>query len=545
MNTAGATAQPNPGTAAGTDAPGSPWTPLRHPVYRAIWIASFVSFLGTWMQEIGAAWLMTSLTSSPVLIGMVQTAATLPIVLLALPAGALADVVDRRRLLLVTQGWMLAASFLLGVFAINRSIGAPGLLVLLFAVGIGTALAAPAWQAIIPDLVDRHDVAGALALNGIAINCARAVGPAIGGFVVASLGAGAVFLLNAVSFIGLILVLARWRNPQRVSLLPAEHLLGAMAAGVRYARHAPGLQAVLWRSGLFILSGSAIWALLPVLVRFDLGGDATSYGLAVGCLGAGAVAGALALPRVRRSADAGLIVAFATLIYAAASLVLALVRWPGAIAALLGTTGFAWMLILTSLHTAAQSALAPWVRGRGLAVYYLVFFAGMAGGSFLWGSVASFAGGPRPALILSAAGLVAALAGTARLRLPGRIPEPGPPRHPAGPPHLEADDPERGPVLVTVEYRIAPADAETFGRAMQEVRRFRLRDGAFRWHLLTDAEEPERFVESFLVESWIEHLRQHERITAADREMEAAARRFHRGGGPPRVTHFIAKDLRR
>ena len=529
---------------AAEDLPESTWAPLRHPVYRAVWIASFVSFLGTWMQEVGAAWLMTSLTSSPLLIGMVQTATTLPIVLLALPAGALADVVDRRRLLLVMQGWMLAASALLGVLALSGSIGAPGLLALLFAVGIGTALAAPAWQAVIPDLVDRRDLAGALALNGIAINSARAIGPAVGGLVVASLGPGAAFLLNAVSFVGLILVLSRWRNPQRASLLPAEHLLGAMAAGLRYARHAPGLRAVLWRSGLFILSNNAIWTLLPVLVRFELGGGATAYGLAVGCLGAGAVAGALALPRVRRSADAGLTVAIATLVYAAAVLGLALVRWPWAIAVFLGATGFAWLLILTSLHTAAQSALAPWVRGRGLAVYFLAFFAGMAAGSLLWGTVAEVAGGPRPALVLSAAGLVAGLAGTARMRLPGRIPDPGPLRHPAGPPHLEPDDAGRGPVLVTVEYRVAPADAEAFGRAMQEVRRFRLRDGAFRWHLLTDPEDPERFVESFLVESWIEHLRQHERITEADRGMEAAARRFHRGGGPPRVTHFIARDLR-
>jgi MFS family permease len=531
-------------TTTGAGGAPSPWAPLRTPIYRAFWIASCVSFIGTWMQEVAAAWLMTTLTSSPILIGMVQTAAALPIVLLALPAGALADILDRRRLLIATLAWMLAASGLLGILALAGSVGATGLLALLFAVGIGTALVSPAWQAIMPDLVDRRDLAGALALNGIAINSARAVGPAVGGLVVAALGPGPAFLLNAVSFIGVIVVLSRWRNPQPRSLLPAEHLLGAMAAGLRYARHAPGLQAVLWRSGLFILSGSAVWALLPVLVRFELGGDATAYGLAVGCLGAGAVAGALALPRLRRSFDMGLMVAVATLLYAGATLGLALGRWPAAVALCLGATGFAWLVILTSLHTAAQSALAPWVRGRGLAVYFLVFFAGMAGGSLFWGAVARATAGPRPALVLSATGLIVALAATARLRLPGRIPEPGPARHPIAPSPLEPDDAGRGPVLVTVEYRIAAADAEPFARAMQEVRRFRLRDGAFRWHLLTDPETPERFVESFLVESWVEHLRQHERITAADRETEAAARRFHRGSGPPRITHFIARDLR-
>jgi MFS family permease len=534
-----------PSATAGDREPAAPaWAPLRHPLFRALWIAALASNVGTWIQEVGAAWLMTSLTPSPMMIASVQAATTLPIFLFALVGGALADVVDRRRLLLLTQGWMFAASAGLGVLTILGAANEWALLGAIFLLGLGTALNAPAWQAIIPELVAGPDLPAALALNGVGINLARAAGPALGGMVVAAAGPGAAFLLNAASFVGVLLVLCRWRRPPRLSMLPAERILGAVAAGLRYARHAPELRAILARSCAFIIFGSALWALLPVIVRFELGRGPSEYGLALGFLGAGAVAGALLLPRLRRAWPAGRLVTAAGLLFAATLVLSALVRDYGALCAVMGAGGAAWLVLLTTFHSSAQASLAPWVRGRGLAVFLLFFFGGMAAGSVLWGAVAAQAG-LRAALVASGLGAAAGILVTSRYRLTAGGADIAPSRH--WPASALIEDPEsgRGPVLVTVEYRIEPVSAEAFGRAMRDVRRFRLRDGAFRWDLLHDPARPGRYIESFLVESWVEHLRQHERITEADREVERRARRFHLGGEPPIVSHFIAKDLPR
>jgi MFS family permease len=531
-----------PGAAA--SAP-SAWAPLRQPLFRALWVAAVASNVGTWMQDVGATWLMTSLTTSPVLIALVPAATTLPIFLLALVAGALADVVDRRRLLLVTQGFMLVASAGLGVLTVAGAASVWSLLLFTFLVGMGTALNAPAWQAIFPELVGRRELPSALALNGIAINLARAAGPALGGLLVAAAGPGATFLLNAVSFLGVMVVLYRWRRPPRQSLLPAESLLGALLAGLRYARHAPDLHAVLLRSTAFIVSGSALFALLPVIVRFDLGRGPTEYGLVLGFFGAGAVLGALFLPRLREALALDGLVRAASAAFGAVLLALAFLQSFALLCAVMILGGAAWIALLTSFHTGAQAALAPWVRGRGLAVYLLVFFGGMAGGSALWGAVATLAG-LRAALALAGAGTLLGIVATLRFRLlRGEGPDLAPSRHWPAP--FVAGEPEadRGPVLITVEYRIDPASAEDFARAMRDVRRIRLRDGAFRWDLLSDPADPGRYVESFLVESWIEHLRQHERITVADREIEERARRYQRGPGPPVVSHFIGRELPR
>jgi MFS family permease len=521
------------------------WAPLRWPVFRSLWIAALVSNIGTWMQDVGASWLMATLTPSPVLIASVQAATTLPIFLLALVAGALADVVDRRRLLLVTQAWMLVASGALGLLAVAGLVNAPVLLAATFVLGLGAALNAPAWQAIIPELVAREELASAVTLNGAGINLARTVGPALGGFVVASIGPGAAFLLNAVSFLGVVLVLFSWRRTPRASLLPAETLLGAVRAGVRYARHAEGLRSVLTRAAAFIVCGSALWALLPVLVKYEMGRGAADYGLLLGWLGIGAVGGAILLPRLRRGLRPETQVAAGTILMAAVLATLAFERNLAGLSLALAAAGVAWITLLTTFHTSAQLSLAAWVRGRGLAVYLLVFFGGLAGGSLLWGAVAERFG-VRVALLLAAGGCLVGLAVTARLHLPaGEGPNLAPSRHWPTPVVVEEPGADRGPVLVTVEYRIDPATCEEFARAMRDVRRLRLRDGAIRWDLLTDPADPGRFVESFLVESWIEHLRQHERVTVADRDVERRARRLHVGPQPPVVSHFIARELPR
>jgi MFS family permease len=521
----------------------APWSPLASPLFRGLWIAALVSNIGTWVQDVGAAWLMTSLAPSPLMVALVQAATTLPIFLLALPAGALADVVDRRRLLLVTQGWMLAATGVLGALTFAGATGPWTLLALTFVVGLGAALNAPAWQAIIPELVARPELPAALALNGVGINAARALGPALGGLVVAAAGPGAAFLLNAASFAGVIAVLYRWRRPVRHSTLPAERMMGAILAGLRYVRHAPDLRSVLVRSGAFILSGSALWALLPVVARFDLGLGPGGYGLLLGCLGIGAVLGALLLPWWRRTVAANTLVAGATLTFAAVLLGAALAPGFLAMGAVMLAGGAAWLVLLTSFHSSAQAALPGWVRGRALAIYLMLFFGGMAAGSVLWGAVATHVGA-RAALMGASAGVVLGLALTARHRLAaGEGLNLAPSRHWPAPVVLSDADLDRGPVLVTVEYRVEAAKASEFARAMREVRRVRLRDGAFRWDLFQDQSDPQRFVETFLVDSWVEHLRQHERLTVADREVESRARAFHAGPQPPIVTHFIAHPM--
>jgi MFS family permease len=542
--TQAASGAPESLTAAG-HASTSAWAPLRQPLFRALWIASLASNVGTWMQDVGSTWLMTELTSSPILIALVQAATTMPIFLLALVAGALADVVDRRRLLVVTQCWMVAASAALGVLTLLNFASAGLLLAFTFLLGLGAALNAPAWQAIIPELVARRELPAALALNGIAINLARALGPAAGGFLVAAAGPGATFLLNAASFLGVIAVLYRWRRPPRQSLLPAENIVGALFAGLRYVRHAPDLHAVLMRSSAFIVFGSGLIALLPVIVRFALQGGPVDYGLVLAFFGGGAVLGAVAMPRLRIALSTDGVVRAASLLYGTVLVLLAFVPSIALLCAGMGLAGAAWMLVLTSFHTSAQASLAPWVRGRGLAVYLLVLYGGMAGGSALWGAVAEHAG-LRPALLSAGLGLLAAITLTTSYRLPrGEGPDLAPSRHWAAPIVVEQPESDRGPVLITVEYRIDPAAADDFARAMRDVRRTRLRDGAFRWDLLSDPADPGRYVESFMVESWVEHLRQHERVTISDREIEERARRYHRGPGPPSVSHFIARDLPR
>jgi MFS family permease len=530
------------GTLAG--APAAPaWGPLAIPLFRALWIASVASMVGTWVQDVAGSWMMTSLDRSPLMVALVQAATTLPIFLFGLPAGALADVIDRRRLLIVTQTWMLLAAGGLGLLTILGLVGPWLLLGLTFLVGLGAALNAPAWQAIIPELVPREQLASALTLNGVGINMARAVGPALGGLVVAAAGPGAAFLLNAVSFVGVVGVLYRWRRPHHPSALPAERIVGAIGAGLRYVRHAPELRAVMIRSASFMLSGSALWALLPIVARFEMGLGPTQYGFLLGCLGAGAVLGAFVLPRVRRAFGINGVVAGSSLIFATALALVATVREFAAMAAAMLVIGGAWITLLTSFHTSAQAVLPAWVRGRALSVYLLVLFGGMAGGSALWGSVATHAG-VKEALLTAAFGIVLALAATARHRLTtGEGLDLAPSRHMPAPALLDQAAHDRGPVLVTVEYRVVPERSAEFARAMRAVRRIRLRDGGLSWELFQDLADPARYLESFLVESWIEHLRQHERMTVSDRAIVARVREFQAGPEAPVVTHFIAAEF--
>jgi MFS family permease len=503
-----------------------------------VWTAAIASNIGTWMQSVGAAWLMTSLTPSPLLVALMQTATSLPVFLLGLPAGALADVVDRRKLLLVTESWMLLVALALGVLTLAGLISAWTLLALTFLLGLGAALDAPAWQAIIPELVERQELPSAVALNATGFNVARAVGPALGGLVVAAAGPAAVFLLNAASFLCVLAAIYRWRRAHVPSDAPPEDMLGATAAGMRYVRHAPALQAVLVRIGVFSLGASALWALLPVVARRDLGLEATGYGIILGSLGFGAVGGALLLPRLRRALSVDRLTGVATLVFAGATLALAYLRFLPLLVACMMAGGVAWLAMMSSLTVAAQTAAPAWVRARALGIYLLVFQGLMATGSFAWGALAQQFGNA-VALSVAAVALVVGLAATRRWPLHAvQHLDLSPSSHWTDPTLAITPDPEDGPVLITVEYRVPAERAGDFLEAMDAMRMFRRREGAVRWDLFRDLAEPDRYLETFVVLSWGEHMRQHARVTVEDQAIEARA--FLQEGVAPVAAHLIA-----
>jgi MFS family permease len=521
----------------------SAWSPLSHTLFRWLWIAAVASNIGTWMQNVGAEWLMTSIAPSPMMVALMQTAEMTPLFLLALPAGALADVVDRRWLLLLTQGWMLIAAVTLAVLTLAGLTGAWTLLLLTFSLGLGAALNAPAWQAIVPELVPRKELAAAVSLNSVAFNIARALGPALGGIVVALAGPWAVFMLNAVSFLGILLVLYRWKREPSESMLPTERVVGAMRAGLRYVRHSPELRTVLLRTGLFVVCASALWAMLPLIARRELGLSAVEYGILLGGLGAGAVFAAFILPLIRRSMSLNLMVVCGTVLFAGVTLTLAYVRVLAWLALAMVLGGIAWMALMSSFNISVQTVVPAWVRARALAIYLLVFFGGMAIGSALWGAVATRLGIPR-ALLCAALAMLAGL--LAALRYPLAASEAldlNPSLHWSEPTVVIEPHPEDGPVLVTVEYLIDPARVDEFRKAMDDMKRIVRRDGAMRWGLFNDQANEGRYLETFLVESWAEHMRQHARVTNADRAIQDYARSFHIGDAPPVVTHLIAENV--
>ena len=505
-----------------------------------LWIASIASNIGSWMHEVGAGWLMTSLAPTPLMVALVQAATSAPVFLLVLPAGALADIIDRRRYLIASQVWMMLAAMVLGVLTLAGLTTPAILLLLTFALGIGTAMMMPAWGAITPELVQRSELQAAIGLNTMGMNVARAIGPAIAGVVVAMAGTGMLFILNALSFLAVIAALLMWQRRPHESDLPAERLVGAVRAGLRYAQHSPELKAVLVRGVAFFVFASAPWALLPLIVRQELQSGPGTYGLFMACLGVGAIAGALVLPRVHARIARDKLVASATICYALATLAIAHSgNVYGAGAAML-LTGAAWICVVSSLMTAAQAALPAWVRARGLALFWVVFMGGMTGGSVLWGQTASWFGIPS-ALTLASVGAILGMVASWRFGIGQHEQDDLSPSLSWPTPRTnEAFEVDRGPVMVTVEYLIDPSQSQAFTRAMGAMRRLRRRDGAFMWELFDDIENPARKVECFMVESWVEHLRQHQRVTVADRDLIVTVRAFHLGKAAPKVTHLVA-----
>jgi MFS family permease len=516
------------------------WAPLRQRVFFAIWVAALASNIGTWMQNVGAAWLMTTLSPSPLMVALIQTASSLPIFILALPAGALADVVDRRRLLIFSQGWMLVAAGLLGGLTLAGIATPWALLVLSFALGVGAALNAPAWQAIVPEVVSRADLTSAIALNGINFNLARAVGPALGGVVVSFLGAGATFVLNAVSFLGVMIVLYEWKREHNPGVLPAERIWGAIRAGLRYVRHAPPLRAVLMRTAAFIVGGSAMWAVLPLLARNELHMNAGGYGSLLAAFGGGAVAGGAMLPWLNRRMSRDAIVAVSTVMFAGMTAALALLRSPPAIYVMMAIGGAGWTTAMSVINVAAQLSVPQWVQGRALSCYQIILQGGMALGAILWGAVAEHWRIP-DSLLAAALSMIAGMLLMGRYSLEqsdGLALDPLPPT--PMPEISDLVDEESGPVMVSIEYTIDSSRAAEFEQAMAGLRTIRRRDGATFWGLFFDAKEPGKYVEYFVVDTWIEHLRQHGRLTMADQYIRDRVHAFQRDGKPPLITHQIA-----
>lgn len=515
-----------------------PPSPLRQPLFRMLWIATIVSNTGTWMSEVANSWLMTTLAPDPLMVSLVQAASALPVFLLGIPAGALADLVDRRRWLLATQFWMMLTAAIMAALTLSGRM-TPGLLLASgFILAIGAALNSPGWHSITPEIVPKESLPAAVTLNGLAINCAKAAGPAIGGLVVVQLGPGAAFLLNALSFLSVVFVLWIWKREAVPANLPTERFFSAMRVGVQHIRHSPLMRLIVLRVVILIFNTSALWALLPLLCKQEYHYDPRGYGLMLVCYGVGAILGAaFLLPRLRASLSANQIVSCAWLAYIPSLLALGLTqnRWVPGLA--MTWAGLCAICILASFHLAAQSVVPDWIRARAMSVYLLGFSGAATFGSVFWGGVARQIG-VRDSLLLSAAlmGVAMVTAWSAPLRTGEKFDHEPSHYWPDPHPHLKVPL-QHGPILVTVEYDIAPEDAAKFIESMEKVRRIRLRNGVMQWGLYADLEHPNRFRESYLEESWASHLRQHERVSNYEMEVSQLAYQYHRGEDSPEVFH--------
>ena len=514
--------------------------PLTLPRFRALWIASVFSNLGGFFQSVAASWLMLELTGSPVWVSAMAASTMLPLLFLALPSGALADLANRRNILLVTQATMLASVLGMTASALSGHITPTLLLTFGLLLGVGAAFNAPVWMAMVPDLVPREMVPDAVALNSAAFNAARAVGPALGGIIVALAGPGVAFGINAATYVGVLAVIfsfpaSEW-SPQEESPMGK-----AIAAGVRYARFSPTLLWLLGVAAAFALTGASVLTLLPNVTSEGLRGGATMYGLLLGAMGVGALGGAFS----RATASRGLgrrTVAASMALYGLGGIGIGLSGAPWLTGLLMAAVGVVWVWALTTLNATIQTLSHSWVRGRALSLYTLAFSGIWPLGSLLAGGVADLIGSAHAVAVLSAAAVVL---GLAAFRMPTvGIDDVAAPEEPADydlAPH-GAVEVTGGPVLVLNTWEIDARRLGEYLEAMAELRRVRLRTGAFRWRLYRHFEEPHRMTEAFSLASWEEHLRQHHRIDAVDAEIIRWARSFDVGDGP-RARHLVGFEV--
>jgi MFS family permease len=505
-----------------------------------LWSTWLTANICMWMNDVAAAWLMTSLTASPIWVALVQTASTMPVFLLGLPSGALADILDRRRYFIVTQFWVAAVASLLCMAVLSGAMTPPLLLFLIFANGIGLAMRWPVFAAIVPELVPRPELPAALALNGIAMNASRIVGPLVAGAVIASAGSAYVFVLNALLSVVAGFVIMRWKREHVASPLGREPLLSAMRVGTQFVRQSTRLKAVLVRVSLFFFHSTALLAMLPLIAKGLHGGDAGTFTLLLACMGSGAIATTLFLPRMRQAVSRDGLVMAGTVLQSAATLVVAFAPNVYVAAPAMVFAGVAWITTANTLTVSAQLSLPDWVRARGMSMYQMSIMGGSALGAALWGQVATVTTVQTSLVVASIAGVLAMMAAY-RLVSDRSIEEDLTPSRAVKAPIAEVP-PKSGRILVTIDYRIDPARADDFRALMQESRRSRLRQGALSWDLLRDISDPGRYIEQIVDQSWTEHLRRFDRVTAADVALRERKLAFHIGETAPVISRCVVES---
>jgi MFS family permease len=515
--------------------------PLREAAFRGLWLAWLAANLTMWMNDVAAAWLMTTLTTSPVMVALVQTASTLPVFLLGLPSGALADIVDRRKYFAVTQLWVAVNALLLAGLSVAGLLTAEWLLLLTFSNGIGLALRWPVFSAIVPQVVSKPMLPQALALGGIAMNLSRVVGPVLAGLLIASASPAAVFVLNALLAGVAFALILRWPGaPQQPSTLPGERFVGAMRVGLNYCWQSPRMRRVLLRIFLFFLQSTALISLLPLLARDLHGGGPGTFTVMLSALGAGAIFAALRFPAWRERYTRDQFVRTGTLVHAAGSVLIVAVPEVWVALPAMVVLGMAWISVANSLTVAAQSGLPDWVRARGMAIYQMALMGGAAVGSLLWGQVAGLSDVRTAVIVAAGFGLVVALA-TRRLSVDGLGELDFSPATLGPLPGVDIPvAPEDGPVMVTIEYQIDPARAADFAEVMQRTRRARLRQGVLSWGLFRDVAQPGRYVEYFVDENWVEHQRRLARFSVFDADLRQQRLSFHIGDAAPLTRRYVA-----
>jgi MFS family permease len=516
--------------------------PLRHETYRTIWFASIASNFGGLIQAVGAAWMMTMITTSGDMVALVQTSTALPIMLFSLVSGALADSFDRRRVMLTAQCFMLVVSALLSVFAYLELLSPWLLLFFTFLLGCGTALNNPSWQASVGDMVPRADLPAAVTLNSVGFNITRSVGPALGGIIVAAAGAAAAFAVNTLSYFALIYALIRWKPAFPVSTLPREALGSAIFAGLRYISMSPNLQKVMLRGLIFGISASSILALLPIVALELVVGGPLTYGLMLGSFGIGAIGGAVLNARLRERLSSETIVRLSFAGFALSAAIAALSPYSALTCAGLVISGGCWVLALSLFNTIVQLSTPRWVVGRALSLYQTVTFGGIAGGSWIWG-IAADRFGVANALLLSAIVMLFGIVIGLKFAMPAFASLNLDPLNRFTEPSLSLDiTPRSGPVVILVDYEIDDRDLPEFMALMGERRRIRIRDGARNWALMRDLEKPGSWTETYHTPTWVEYIRHNQRRTQVDGENTDRLRALHRGETAPHVHRMIERQ---
>ena len=520
------------------------WTPLQNRVFAMLWLAWMTSNICMWMSDVAASWMMTSLSNSPIMVALIQTASNLPVFLMGLPSGALADIVNRKKYFVITQIWLAGVAALLCFFTFVGSLSAELLLVLTFMNGIGLAMRWPVFAAIIPDFVNREQLPAALALNGMAMNASRIIGPLVAGALIASAGTEYVFALNMVLSLAITVIIMQWKYQADVSTLPGERFLGAIRVGIQYVKSSSRMRAVLIRIFLFFVQSSALMALLPIIAKEHFSGDAGTFTLLLSSLGFGAVISGAQLPWLRLRFDRNQLVFMGQVILSASAIGVVLAPNLWIAAPLMMINGAAWIITANSLSIAAQFALPSWIRARGMSIFQMSLMGGSAIGAAVWGKLADSTDVTVSVICGSIFGFIAVL-GTNHLKIEGGTEEDLTPVCPIE--HAIPDrniDHDEGPVMISVEYQIDPNHMQEFKKLMKQSKNARLRQGAMSWSLFEDAEKEGKILEYFVFETWADYLRRFDRFTTNDLNLQDERFSFHLGDTAPIITRRVASRLK-